>query len=65
MRGDLRRQGMRGEGRDLVFCTCRKPDDHTLMVQCNYCDEWYGVVHSSFVGSTAGVCIFLPRRCGF
>lgn len=24
-----------------VFCICRQPDDHTLMLQCNYCDEWY------------------------
>lgn len=24
-----------------VFCICRQPDDHTLMVQCNYCDEWF------------------------
>lgn len=27
-------------GRDL-HCLCRKPDDGKLMIQCDYCDEWY------------------------
>jgi hypothetical protein len=24
-----------------VFCTCRQPDNGSIMVQCNYCKEWY------------------------
>lgn len=30
--------GKRGEP---VFCVCRRPDDGSVMIQCNYCDEWY------------------------
>lgn len=24
-----------------VFCICRGPDDGSLMIECNYCSEWY------------------------
>lgn len=26
-----------------IFCICRRPDDGTLMLQCNYCSEWYHI----------------------
>ncbi|ODQ64301.1 hypothetical protein NADFUDRAFT_52629 [Nadsonia fulvescens var. elongata DSM 6958] len=31
------------EGRDdnEVFCLCRKPDDGTVMIGCDHCDEWF------------------------
>ena len=24
-----------------LFCICRKPDDHTLMIQCDGCEGWF------------------------
>lgn len=27
--------------KEPLFCICRKPDDHSFMIQCNFCDEWY------------------------
>ena len=32
-----------------VYCLCRKPDDGTLMIQCDKCDHWY---HGACVGVT-------------
>ncbi|KAL9111923.1 MAG: hypothetical protein Q9227_003773 [Pyrenula ochraceoflavens] len=26
---------------DGVYCICRGPDDHTWMISCNACDEWF------------------------
>lgn len=23
------------------YCICRGPDDGSLMIECNYCNEWY------------------------
>ena len=28
---------------DELFCICRKPDDHTLMISCDACEAWYHV----------------------
>lgn len=33
-----------------LFCTCRRPDDGNLMVQCDHCDEWF---HGLCVGVTS------------
>ena len=30
-----------GNNQEKVYCTCRGPDDGSLMVQCDQCDEWY------------------------
>ncbi|CAG8574751.1 8449_t:CDS:2 [Paraglomus brasilianum] len=30
-----------GEGQREVYCLCRKPDDHRIMIQCDKCREWY------------------------
>lgn len=28
-----------------LFCICKKPDDGSLMIQCDTCDNWYhGIV---------------------
>ncbi len=32
---------------EAVFCTCRKPDDGKLMIQCDTCLEWY---HGACIG---------------
>ena len=24
-----------------IFCYCRMPDDHTEMIQCDNCDNWF------------------------
>ena len=37
------------ETEDLVYCVCRKPDNHTLMIQCDECLEWF---HVECVGMT-------------
>jgi hypothetical protein len=35
------REGDRGNGEEVdVYCVCRGPDDHSLMIQCNECSEW-------------------------
>ena len=31
------------------FCTCRKKDDGSFMLACDWCDEWY---HGACVGIT-------------
>ncbi|KAI0500585.1 hypothetical protein KFK09_018799 [Dendrobium nobile] len=27
--------------RSILYCICRKPDDHRPMIACDQCDEWY------------------------
>ena len=34
-----------------LFCICRKPDDHTLMIACDACEAWF---HSRCVDMAAG-----------
>jgi hypothetical protein len=26
---------------ETIYCTCRKTDDGSMMVQCQRCSEWY------------------------
>nr|XP_054764688.1 uncharacterized protein LOC129271338 [Lytechinus pictus] len=36
-------------GKDKLYCFCRKPDDGSLMICCDECNEWY---HGACVGIT-------------
>ena len=44
-----RRQATVRAGETAVYCICRKPHDHRLMIQCDGCLEWY---HTDCVGIT-------------
>lgn len=37
----------RGTRMAQVFCICRGPDDGSLMIECNYCTEWF---HTRCIG---------------
>ena len=44
-----------------VYCLCRKPDDGSLMIQCDQCDNWYhglcvGITESEGLESVRWIC---------
>jgi len=39
-----------GEGQREVYCLCRKPDDHRIMIQCDKCREWYIILFIVYRG---------------
>ena len=41
-----------------TYCFCKKPDDGTLMIQCDGCDEWF---HGRCVGITQGEVITIDK----
>ena len=47
-----------GGTKEEVFCTCRQPDDGSLMIQCDHCDVWY---HGRCVEVTPGEAAEIGR----
>lgn len=45
----------------LCYCICRQPDNGALMIQCDFCHEWY---HGACVNLTAAeICRIDKYRC--
>ena len=46
---------------DILYCSCRMPDDGEKMVFCEQCDDWY---HTKCLGSVDNVPEDLNCKCG-
>ncbi|KAG9290957.1 hypothetical protein G9A89_011107 [Geosiphon pyriformis] len=40
---------------EKVYCICRKPDDHRVMIQCDICKEWFHIACVNLSKSVAEV----------
>ena len=43
---------------EILYCFCKQPDDGTLMIQCDVCDEWF---HGRCVNITPGEAIKIDK----
>ena len=46
---------------EILYCFCKQPDDGTIMIQCDVCDEWF---HGRCVGITPGEALRIDKYFG-
>ena len=52
---------------EVVYCSCKQPDDGTLMIQCDECQEWFhgrcvGVTQTEALSIDKYFCPFCKQR---